>query len=95
MSKDERVFAALSEGRQVRMPLGKTFFSPRFGHARGSLRRLVDGSRGGVKPERRKNTLRARTSSEKRGPCYVPSRTRDSSLKPRPNPRQMSVLRLL
>jgi PhnB protein len=27
----ERVFAALSEGGQVRMPLGKTFFSPRFG----------------------------------------------------------------
>jgi PhnB protein len=27
----ERVFAALSEGGQVQMPLGKTFFSPRFG----------------------------------------------------------------
>jgi PhnB protein len=27
----ERVFAALSEGGQVRMPLTKTFFSPRFG----------------------------------------------------------------
>lgn len=27
----DRVFAALSEGGQVRMPLGKTFFSPRFG----------------------------------------------------------------
>jgi len=27
----ERVFAALGEGGQVRMPLGKTFFSPRFG----------------------------------------------------------------
>lgn len=27
----ERVFAALSEGGQVRMPLAKTFFSPRFG----------------------------------------------------------------
>ncbi len=26
-----RVFAALSEGGQVRMPLGKTFFSSRFG----------------------------------------------------------------
>lgn len=27
----DRFFAALSEGGQVRMPLGKTFFSPRFG----------------------------------------------------------------
>jgi PhnB protein len=27
----ERVFAALGEGGQVRMPLTKTFFSPRFG----------------------------------------------------------------
>lgn len=27
----ERVFGALSEGGQVQMPLGKTFFSPRFG----------------------------------------------------------------
>jgi PhnB protein len=27
----ERVFAALSEGGEVRMPLTKTFFSPRFG----------------------------------------------------------------
>ena len=27
----DRVFAALSEGGQVRMPLGKTFFAPRFG----------------------------------------------------------------
>lgn len=27
----ERLFAALAEGGQVQMPLGKTFFSPRFG----------------------------------------------------------------
>jgi PhnB protein len=27
----DRLFAALAEGGQVRMPLGKTFFSPRFG----------------------------------------------------------------
>ena len=27
----ERLFASLSEGGQVRMPLAKTFFSPRFG----------------------------------------------------------------
>jgi PhnB protein len=27
----ERLFAALSDGGQVRMPLGKTFFSPAFG----------------------------------------------------------------
>ena len=27
----DRLFAALSDGGQVRMPLGKTFFSPRFG----------------------------------------------------------------
>jgi PhnB protein len=26
-----RLFAALSDGGQVQMPLGKTFFSPRFG----------------------------------------------------------------
>ena len=29
----KRVFAAISEGGQVRMPLGKTFFSPAFGMA--------------------------------------------------------------
>ena len=27
----DRVFAALGEGGQVQMPLGRTFFSPRFG----------------------------------------------------------------
>jgi len=27
----ERLFAALGDGGQVTMPLGKTFFSPRFG----------------------------------------------------------------
>jgi len=27
----DRVFAALSDGGQVQMPLGKTFFSPKFG----------------------------------------------------------------
>jgi len=27
----ERIFSALSEGGTVQMPLGKTFFSPRFG----------------------------------------------------------------
>ena len=27
----DRLFAALSEGGQVQMPMGKTFFSPRFG----------------------------------------------------------------
>ena len=27
----DRFFAALAEGGQVQMPLGKTFFSPRFG----------------------------------------------------------------
>jgi PhnB protein len=27
----ERLFAALGSGGQVQMPLGKTFFSPRFG----------------------------------------------------------------
>ena len=27
----DRLFAALGEGGQVQMPLGKTFFSPRFG----------------------------------------------------------------
>ena len=30
-SEAERLFAALSDGGQVRMPLTKTFFSPRFG----------------------------------------------------------------
>lgn len=30
-SEADRRFAALSEGGQVTMPLGKTFFSPRFG----------------------------------------------------------------
>lgn len=29
----ERVFQALSDGGQVQMPLGKTFFSPKFGMA--------------------------------------------------------------
>ena len=29
----ERVFTALAEGGQVHMPLGKTFFSPKFGMA--------------------------------------------------------------
>jgi len=27
----EKIFAALADGGQVQMPLGKTFFSPRFG----------------------------------------------------------------
>jgi PhnB protein len=27
----DKIFAGLAEGGQVRMPLGKTFFSPRFG----------------------------------------------------------------
>jgi PhnB protein len=27
----DRVFAALADGGQVQMPLGKTFFAPRFG----------------------------------------------------------------
>ncbi|MBY6243582.1 VOC family protein [Methylosinus sp. Sm6] len=27
----DRVFAALADGGEIRMPLGKTFFSPRFG----------------------------------------------------------------
>ena len=31
VAEADRVFAALSEGGQVTMPLGKTFFSPRFG----------------------------------------------------------------
>jgi PhnB protein len=30
-SDADRVFAALSDGGEVRMPLGKTFWSPRFG----------------------------------------------------------------
>jgi PhnB protein len=30
-SEADRRFAALAEGGEVRMPLGKTFFSPRFG----------------------------------------------------------------
>jgi len=30
-SEAERVFAALSDGGKVTMPLGKTFFSPKFG----------------------------------------------------------------
>ncbi len=30
-SEADRSFSALSEGGQVQMPLGKTFFSPRFG----------------------------------------------------------------
>src|SRR5512136_3074038 len=30
-SEADRVFAALANGGQVRMPLGKTFWSPRFG----------------------------------------------------------------
>jgi PhnB protein len=29
----DRVFAAITDGGQVRMPLAKTFFSPRFGMA--------------------------------------------------------------
>jgi PhnB protein len=30
-AEGERCFAALEDGGQVRMPLAKTFFSPRFG----------------------------------------------------------------
>lgn len=30
-AKADRVFAALADGGEVRMPLGRTFFSPRFG----------------------------------------------------------------
>jgi PhnB protein len=30
-SEAERMFASLAEGGQVRMPMAKTFFSPRFG----------------------------------------------------------------
>jgi len=30
-ARADRLFAALSDGGQVQMPLGKTFFSPRFG----------------------------------------------------------------
>ena len=30
-ARAERLFAALADGGQVQMPLGKTFFSPRFG----------------------------------------------------------------
>jgi PhnB protein len=30
-AKADQLFAALAEGGQVQMPLGKTFFSPRFG----------------------------------------------------------------
>ncbi len=94
MSKDERVFAALSEGGQVRMPLGKTFFSRRFG-----MLRIASASCGWFSWRREAGAAKEHSPSEdqlgERGPCYVPSRTRDSSLKPRPNPRQMSVLRLL
>jgi PhnB protein len=31
VAEAERLFAALADGGQVRMPLAKTFFSPRFG----------------------------------------------------------------
>ena len=31
ISEADRLFAALAEGGQVQMPLGETFFSPRFG----------------------------------------------------------------
>ena len=31
VAEADRLFAALAEGGQVQMPLGKTFFSPRFG----------------------------------------------------------------
>jgi PhnB protein len=31
VARADRVFAALAEGGQVRMPLAKTFFAPRFG----------------------------------------------------------------
>jgi PhnB protein len=34
-SEADRVFAALSKGGQVRMPLAKTFWSPRFGMVTG------------------------------------------------------------
>lgn len=33
VAEADRVFAALSDGGSVNMPLGKTFFSPRFGMA--------------------------------------------------------------
>jgi PhnB protein len=31
VAEADRIFAALADGGQVKMPLGKTFFSPRFG----------------------------------------------------------------
>ena len=41
----DKLFAALSDGGQVQMPLAKTFFSPRFGMLRRQVRRRLDGHR--------------------------------------------------
>ena len=45
----DRVFAALAEGGEVRMPLGKTFFAKRF----RPFRRRLDDHRGGLSAARR------------------------------------------
>jgi PhnB protein len=48
----DRAFGALAEGGKVSMPLGKTFFSPRFGMVTDRRRRL-DGDRRSLTTEDR------------------------------------------
>ena len=55
----DRVFAALSQGGQVTMPLGKTFFAPQVRHVRGQVRRGLDGDRRAMKPRRQSEDARA------------------------------------
>ena len=66
----DRVFAALADGGKVQMPLGKTFWSPRFGMLDRPLRRGLDGQRaivtgardGACRPGGRASLIRRRAT---------------------------------
>jgi len=75
----DRVFAALGEGGEVRMPLGKTFFAPRFGMVSDRFGVTLDGGGRGL-------TLRGRRECGGAGPftaslraCGVRRQRRESA----------------